>query len=250
MEARYLAAVRACGNGALLSGRAAAYLLGIVKGAPPPPEVTAPTERRVRRDDAPRPPLDPSDPRLARHPRHHGPPHARGPRRRPDGRRPRARLPRGRRPAPHDAGDVEAVLARRPDSPGAAKLRAVLRGDVRVTLSTLERGSSAPARGRLPLPQTNRLAGGRRVDCRWPEHQPDRRARRLPLPPLPPRLGAGPPPRARGPRARRRVPPLHVRRRLRAPAADALRPARTASRSGRKTEGALLVPFRQSGVSS
>ena len=32
VEASYLAAVRACGDGALLSGRAAGYLLGIVKG--------------------------------------------------------------------------------------------------------------------------------------------------------------------------------------------------------------------------
>jgi hypothetical protein len=48
VEARYLAAVRACGEGAVLSGRAAAHLLGILKGAAPPPEVTAPTKRRVR----------------------------------------------------------------------------------------------------------------------------------------------------------------------------------------------------------
>ena len=48
VEARYLAAVRACGPGALLSGRAAGYLLGLLKGTPPQPEVTAPTERRVR----------------------------------------------------------------------------------------------------------------------------------------------------------------------------------------------------------
>jgi hypothetical protein len=34
---------------------------------------------------------------------------------------------------------VDAVLARRPTTPGAAKLRAVLRGAVRVTLSHLER---------------------------------------------------------------------------------------------------------------
>ena len=47
VEASYLAAVLACGHGALLTGRAAAHLLGLLKGAPPPPEVTAPTERRV-----------------------------------------------------------------------------------------------------------------------------------------------------------------------------------------------------------
>ena len=48
VEARYLAAVKACGAGARLSGLAAAHLLGLVRGAVPPPEVTAPTERRVR----------------------------------------------------------------------------------------------------------------------------------------------------------------------------------------------------------
>jgi hypothetical protein len=47
VEARYLAAVLACGEGALLSGRAAAHIWSLVKGAAPPPEVTAPTERRV-----------------------------------------------------------------------------------------------------------------------------------------------------------------------------------------------------------
>lgn len=47
LEARYLAAVKACGDGALLSGRAAGYLLGLLRGAPPVPEVTAPTEQRI-----------------------------------------------------------------------------------------------------------------------------------------------------------------------------------------------------------
>jgi hypothetical protein len=46
-EARYLAAVWACGKGALLSGRAAGHLLGIIATPPSMPEVTAPTERRV-----------------------------------------------------------------------------------------------------------------------------------------------------------------------------------------------------------
>jgi hypothetical protein len=47
-EAHYLAAVLACGEGALLSGRAAAHLWGLLKGPAPAPEVTAPTERRVK----------------------------------------------------------------------------------------------------------------------------------------------------------------------------------------------------------
>ena len=42
IEARYLAAVWACGRGALLSGRAAGHLLGILATPPDMPEVTAP----------------------------------------------------------------------------------------------------------------------------------------------------------------------------------------------------------------
>jgi hypothetical protein len=78
----------------------------------------------------------------------------------------------------HEAGvlhgttprDVEAVLARRPGSPGAGRLRRILHGDVHVTLSTLERRFLALLKAeRLPLPQTNCVASGRRVDCRWPD---------------------------------------------------------------------------------
>src|SRR3954469_23528963 len=47
VEAHYLAAVFACGDDARLSGRAAAHLLGLLKGPVPPPEVTAPVQRRV-----------------------------------------------------------------------------------------------------------------------------------------------------------------------------------------------------------
>ena len=40
-----------------------------------------------------------------------------------------------------------------------------------MTLSKLERAFLTLLReAGLPLPQTNRLASGRRVDCRWPEH--------------------------------------------------------------------------------
>ena len=64
---------------------------------------------------------------------------------------------------------VEAILARRPNTPGSPKLRAVLRGDVRVTLSKLESGFLQMLREHhLELPQTNRPAGAHYVDCRWP----------------------------------------------------------------------------------
>jgi very-short-patch-repair endonuclease len=174
LEARYLSAVRACGEGALLSGQAAAFLLGLIKGPSPAPEVTTPNERRVagvgtRRSRG----VDTRDAMiwcaipvttvartivdlaallaiddLARACHEAGIRHSTTPRK------------------------VEAVLARRPNSPGATRLRKVLRGDVRVTLSKLERVFLEHVRGAgLPLPQTNRPAGGRRVDCRWPKQR-------------------------------------------------------------------------------
>jgi hypothetical protein len=67
---------------------------------------------------------------------------------------------------------VEAVLARRPKSRGAAKLTRVLRGDVHVVLSKLEaRFLTRLREAGLSLPETNRPADGRRVDCRSPEHR-------------------------------------------------------------------------------
>jgi hypothetical protein len=64
------------------------------------------------------------------------------------------------------------VLGRRPDSPGAARLRAVLHGDAPVLLSKLERRCLALLRPvGLPLPVTNRPAGGHGVDCRWPDRR-------------------------------------------------------------------------------
>jgi hypothetical protein len=80
----------------------------------------------------------------------------------------------------HEAGirhhttpaEVEAALARRPTAPGAGTLRRVLRGDAHVTLSPLERRFLALLRRHgLPLPETNRPAGSRRVDCRWTGHR-------------------------------------------------------------------------------
>ena len=48
----------------------------------------------------------------------------------------------------------------------------MLRGDVHVTLSKLEARFLALLReAGLPLPKTNRPAGSKRVDCRWPEHR-------------------------------------------------------------------------------
>jgi very-short-patch-repair endonuclease len=63
---------------------------------------------------------------------------------------------------------VQAVLPR--NAPGAGKLRAVMGGEVHVTLSQLERAFLKLLRDAgLPLPQTNKVVGSKRVDCRWPE---------------------------------------------------------------------------------
>jgi very-short-patch-repair endonuclease len=171
VEARYLATVRACGDGALLSGPAAAHLWGLLKGPAPAPEVITRTERRIpgvttRRSRT----IDPADATTWRG------------------------IPITTVPftlvalaaqlnadtlarACHEAGvrhgttprQVEEVLLRRPNAPGTRQLRAVLHGDVRVTLSKLEQRFLELLRDHgLPLPRTNRKAGARRVDCRWP----------------------------------------------------------------------------------
>jgi hypothetical protein len=46
LEARYMAAVKACGERSLLAGRAAAHLLGLLKRPPSMPEVLTATQRR------------------------------------------------------------------------------------------------------------------------------------------------------------------------------------------------------------
>jgi very-short-patch-repair endonuclease len=174
VEARYMAAVRACGKGAVLSGRAAAYLWGLIKGSPPMPEVTARTERRIEgirtrrvRDIAS---VEATTCR--------GVPVTTVPRTLVD--LAAALSLDDLAHACHEAGvrygttprDVNTILARRPPVRGARNLRKVLHGDVRVTLSKLERRFLERLQeAGLPLPETNRPAGGHRVDCRWPEHR-------------------------------------------------------------------------------
>lgn len=67
---------------------------------------------------------------------------------------------------------VEEVLKRKPNARGAAKLRAIIAGDTKVVLSKLERRFLRRLQEwDLPLPVTNKPAGSRRVDCRWPDHR-------------------------------------------------------------------------------
>ena len=174
IEATYLAAVLAAGEGALLSGRAAAHLWGLMKGTPPTPEITARTQRRIEGVKTHRERgLDPRDAAVAR-----GIPVTTVPRTLVDLSSKLSLETLAR--ACHEAGvrhgttpnAVEAVLARRPNSPGAKKLRRVMSGDVKVTLSKLESHFLELLRTEgLPLPITNKPAGGRRVDCRWPDHR-------------------------------------------------------------------------------
>jgi hypothetical protein len=174
VEARYLAAVRACGEGAALSGRAAGHLLGLLKGASPPPEVTTRTERRIdgigtRRSRH----LDARDTTVFR-----GIPVTTVPRTLVDLAATLSFDDLAR--ACHEAGvvfgttpaDVDKVVAGCPRAPGTRNLRRVLHGDARVTLTKLERRFLEVLKtAALPLPETNQVAGGRRVDCRWPEHR-------------------------------------------------------------------------------
>jgi predicted transcriptional regulator of viral defense system/very-short-patch-repair endonuclease len=179
IDAGYLAAVLAAGDGALLCGRAAAHLLVLVKGRAPTPEVIARTERRIEGVKTHRSRAHPSgaaaDSRDATVVR--GIPVTTVPRTLVDISSELSLDELAR--ACHEAGvrygttpaEVEAVLARRANGPGTKKLRRVIHGDVHVTLSTLEARFLELLRNEhLPLPVTNARVGGRRVDCRWPDH--------------------------------------------------------------------------------
>lgn len=168
-DASYLAAVLACGAEAVLGGMAAAWRYGMVKGPAPTPEVIAPTRHDVpgvtcRRGRWPHVPF-------------RGIPTLTVPATLVDIAARLAIEDLAR--ACHEAGvrygttprHVEAVLRRRRNSKGAANLRLVMSGDEKVALSRLESSFLALLRREnLPLPETNRPASGKRVDCRWPEH--------------------------------------------------------------------------------
>ena len=174
VEALYHAAVAACGDEAALSGLAAAYLHSLIRGTPPPPEVTARHHRRIpglktHHCRA----LDPREITVVR-----GIRVTTVPRTLVDIAAVLALEDLAR--ACHEAGGryrttprhVEAVLSRRPTAPGSANLRRVLHGDAHVTLGALERRFLELLRAAgLPLPETNRRAGSFRVDCRWPHHR-------------------------------------------------------------------------------
>ncbi|HSD23180.1 MAG TPA: type IV toxin-antitoxin system AbiEi family antitoxin domain-containing protein, partial [Solirubrobacterales bacterium] len=174
LEARYMAAVKACGDGALVAGRAAAHLWRLIKGSPPQPEVLTSRDRRVRNVRVHR--ARRSELPLAVLKR--GIPVTSVPRTLVDlaSSLPEPALAR----ACHEAGvlyrttprHVDAVLYRLPNAPGRRKLERVLHGEVPVTLSRLEdRFLKLLRKAGLPLPITNKMVDGRRVDCRWQEHR-------------------------------------------------------------------------------
>jgi predicted transcriptional regulator of viral defense system len=171
VEATFLAAVWACGEGAVLSGRAAAHVWGLIKGPAPAPEVTAPAKRRAHGVVTHRA-------RSIERTTHRGVPITTVPRTLVDLASHLSLDALAR--ACHEAGvkyettpeQVEAVLAKRRRTRGAAKLRAVTSGDVQALLSELERAFQRRLKeAGLPLPETNRPAHGRRVDCRWPDRR-------------------------------------------------------------------------------
>jgi hypothetical protein len=172
-EADYLAAVRACGEDAVLSGLAAAWLWGLIKGSPPTPEVTSPGFHKLDGlISHRRPNLDRRDRGSCR-----GVPVLTVAAMIVDVAAvlDRAGLAR----ICHEAGvryrttprQVGQALVRRPKARGSRGLRAVLVGDEPALLSRLERRfRDLLIDEGLPLPETNRRAGTRRVDCRWEGH--------------------------------------------------------------------------------
>jgi hypothetical protein len=169
----YMAAVLACGPGAVLSHRAAAHDLRLTRGSPPPPEVTVPTLAGRRRPGIVihrvkvLHPLDTS--------MFEGISIATVPRVLLDlaPRTPPQELTRMCHEAwiHHDTGprEVEACVARNPHKKAIAKLRRAMLADV--TLSQLEgRFLALLEKHHLPRPRTNIGLNGDKVDCHWPAH--------------------------------------------------------------------------------
>jgi very-short-patch-repair endonuclease len=161
VEARYMAAVKAAGEGALLSGLAAGWLWGLVRGQAPPAEVSARTERRIKGVKTRR------VRRLGKGTVWRGVPVT---------------------TVPHTLIELSSLLSFDELAKAAheatvryettkvdkapQRLKAILEGDAPILLSRLERGFRALLRQQgLPLPITNRPAGAHYVDCRWPQHK-------------------------------------------------------------------------------
>ena len=161
IEATYMAAVLACGEGALLMGAAAAYLYGLIRDKPPRPVVKTRTERRIEGIETHRT------------------------RKRQRGTEwmgiPITTVPATlidlspSMPEPELARVVHEAQVRfriKPDPRMPPKLKRILLGHVPVTLSELENRFLERLRAEdLPIPVCNRVASEFRVDCRWPAHR-------------------------------------------------------------------------------
>src|SRR3954471_24834932 len=164
-EATYMAAVLACGDGALLMGAAAAHLYGLIRGQPPMPAVRTRTERRIEGIETHR------TRRSERGTEWRGIPITTIPATLVDiaPSMPTDQLAR----ACHEAQvrfniRPEAFPPRMPRT-----LRALLSGDIPITLSELERRFLERLREQgLPLPITNRRAGTKYIDFRRSGHRP------------------------------------------------------------------------------
>ena len=211
IEATYLAAVLAGGEGALLGVRAAAHLFALTKGEAPPAEVITRTQRRIEGVTSHRSrTLDARDATTFR-----GIPVTTVPRTLVDlaaelsPRCTRPRLPRGRCPLRHHAQSGRGSARATADQPGREKApqshpRRRPRHPQQARSSLLraptQRGPPAPRDQPPSRKPARRLPlAGARTDCR---------TRRLPLPQLAPLMGTGQASRAGGAGAGRRVSPL------------------------------------------
>jgi hypothetical protein len=174
VEAEYLAAVLACGDDGLLCGEAGGYLVDLIRRQEPPmPEVLARSQRRIEGIKVHRARAGTGTDRWV----HRGVPVTTPARTLVDLA---AVLSEYEGKACHEAGfrhkttpaQIEAVLERRPAAKGSAALRRLIRGDHPIVISHIEELFVAGLQhDGLPLPRTNRAAGGRGVDCRWPEQR-------------------------------------------------------------------------------
>jgi hypothetical protein len=170
VEADYMAAVLAGGAGGALCELAAAHLLGMVRGKPPPPEVLVRSDRRVKGVRTRRGRLHSSERIRWRNI--------------PVTTPARTLVDLAERMtleeialAAHNAGvrhqltprQVKAVTARHPNAPGIAKLVPIVDGDAPAILSWMERRALRSILGAgLPRPDVNRRHGANYIDLRWP----------------------------------------------------------------------------------
>jgi very-short-patch-repair endonuclease len=174
-DGRWMAAVLACGPGAVLSHRAAAALWGMRGGTRV--EVTVPRARRVRRGIEVHRAVLPVDERTT----HRGIPTTTVPRTLLDlsavvqRHEARGALRKAEQLRLTDPLSLHDLIERYPRRPGLATIRALLKEasiGVKIIRSEFEeRFHDFLIRAGLPLPQTNVLIEGYEVDCAWREQR-------------------------------------------------------------------------------